>query len=111
MRELYLDNDHEIVRDMTEWDVATGEHEARSGLTLTGFISATSGGTAIHASLSKSPLDEVGSTGRYHKAVAGTDLRTHLLSYVGKTVFERVTGAGYADNEPMLVLATRPAGM
>jgi hypothetical protein len=114
MRKIAITSDWEIVRDMTEWSAATGAHVAKSGLTLTGFLSATRDGAAIHSSLSK-PLVEVGSTGRYGAATAATDHATHLnadplTSYLGRTIYERVTGTGYSDYEELTVVMVRQAG-
>ena len=109
MRRLFLGNDWQLVRDMTEWSTTTGLYVPKSGLSLTGFLSATKTGATIHATLSKS-LTERASTGEYYATVPGTDLSAQLASYVGKVIYERVTGAGYQDAEPVQVLDARPAG-
>lgn len=112
MRRIDVASNWTIVRDMTEWSASTGQHEPKSGLTLTGLLSLTPDGAAIHASLSKS-LVEVGSTARYGATTAAGDHQTHLAgapSLVGKVIYERVTGAGYEDYEPLLVTDGRQAG-
>lgn len=113
MRRIYLNSDYQIVRDMTEWSSTTGQHEPKTGLTLTGFLSTSPTGSAIHASLSKS-LVEVGTTARYGAATAATDHVTHLTSILGTAasvvIYDRVTGTGYADAEAILLTAPRQAG-
>ena len=90
-RPLYLNNnDDEPEKALTRKNATTGVTEAATGLTgLTFLLSATSTGTAIHASLSKSATER-GALGIYFAVFEGTDLHTHLNSatYVGKDVFE-----------------------
>src|SRR4051794_20401538 len=103
MRRMALGNDWEIVRDMTEFSSTTGTEAAKSGLTLTGYLSLTKTGATIHATLSKS-LTETSIAGRYAAVVTGTDLTAQLTSVLGtKTkvvIYEIVTGSGYMDFEP-----------
>ncbi len=80
IREIFLANDWNLVRDMGEWSTTTGAFAAKSGLTLTGWLSATKTGAAIHASLSKTPLSERAGTGEYYATVLGTDLTAQLAS-------------------------------
>lgn len=98
---------------MTQFDTSTGEHEPKSGLVLTGFLSLTRTGTAV-GSLTGA-MTEVGSTARYAVALLGSDIDSALTALVtaagGKLIiYERVTGTGYQDNEPLLVTAARQAG-
>jgi hypothetical protein len=107
---IYLDdNDHTIIGDATGFNTTKGTQTAQSGLTLTGFLCTTKDGTTpIHASLSVS-LTEIGGTARYYGVLDGTDLATHLATYLGETIYERITGAGVNVYTAVRVLASRPA--
>ncbi len=99
-RPLYLNgNDDEAELTLTRKNATTGAEEAATGLTgLTVYLSATPGGSAIHASLSKS-LAERGTTGIYFAVFEGTDLDTQLdnSTYRGKDVYMRVGDAANVD--------------
>jgi hypothetical protein len=99
-RPIYLNgNDDEPEHALTRKATATGAEEAATGLTsLTFYLSATPGGSAIHGSLSKT-ASERGALGIYFAVFEGTDLHTQLNSatYIGKDVYQRFGNASDVD--------------
>ena len=82
MSTIYLDNDYEPEYELTRRDESSGDEEAAAGLTgLLVWLSATDGGAAIHASLSKSLTERAGESGTYYAVIEGDDLATHLADY------------------------------
>lgn len=107
---LPLDNDWEMVWPGTRRNTATGVNEAAASLTgLTGRISDTDGGSAIHADLSKSMAERASTPGEYFAIVDGDALRTHLAtSYIGRIVWEVFgDGTNVVYSQPRLVVARR----
>lgn len=105
---IYLDNDDEPEYAAEEKD-ATRTWIPSAGLTLTVYLSATEGGSTIHATLSKSMTEASGKAGTYYARYEGTDLRTQLLASVGKDVFEAVgNGTDVLEWAARRVMATRP---
>ena len=94
MKILPLDNDWEPEWPITRKNAASGDDEPASGLAgLTARLSATDGGTTIHASLSVSLAERSGAPGVYYGTIQGDDLRAQLVTYIGKVVYE-VVGDG-----------------
>lgn len=88
MSQIELDNDFEPEKDITRKNTTTGAIEAATGLTgLTARISATDGGSTIHASLSVSVTERSAKAGTYSAIFQGDDLRTHLAGSVGIIVW------------------------
>lgn len=108
---IYLDNDHLIEKDITQPATATGVSEAAGGLTgLTGHISSTPAGATIDAALSVSLSERSSTTGRYFGVLEGDDLRTHLASLVGRTVYEVVgDGTNVYVSDARVVRDRRPS--
>lgn len=90
---IYLDgNDDEPEATATRRNATTGASEAATGLLgLTFRLSATRGGSAIHANLSKSATER-GTLGVYYATFEGVDLTAQLASYVGKEVHQTFGG-------------------
>lgn len=89
MKKLYLDNDHEMVFSGVRRNTSTGEEEAADGLlNLTGRLSATDGGAAIHADLDKAMPERASTAGQYFAVIDGDSLRTHLAASIGSVVWE-----------------------
>ena len=89
MKLISLDNDYEMEVALSRKNATTGLLEPATGLTgLTFWLSATDGGATIHATLSVSAAERAGAPGVYSAILQGTDLRTHLASYVGARVWE-----------------------
>ena len=86
---IYLDgNDDQPETTLTRKAAATGASEAATGLTgLTFKLSATRGGAAIHANLSKTATER-GVLGIFYATFEGTDLTAQLATYVGKDIFQ-----------------------
>lgn len=103
-----LDNDWELEYRATRKNSATGTLEPATGLVgLTGRLSATDAGAAIHATMSVA-LSERGSTGIYFGVLQGDDLRTQLLSLVNTTIYEVFgDGTNILTSIPRLVSAVR----
>lgn len=88
MKTIYLDSDWELEYRATRKNATTGVPEPATGLGgLTGRLSATDGGAAIHATMSVA-LTERGTTGIYFGVLQGDDLRTRLAALVGTVVYE-----------------------
>ena len=78
MKPIYLDNDYKARFLALEANDATGDMGAATGLTsIVALLSATKGGSAIHANLSVS-MTESGSTGIYYGTFQGSDLTAQL---------------------------------
>jgi hypothetical protein len=107
-----LDNDFEPEMAVTRKNTTTGVLEPAAGLTgLTFRLSATDGGTAIHADLEVTATERSGAPGVYFAILDGDKLRTHLAaSYIGKVVWE-VFGDGtnvFSSIERKIVERRRP---
>lgn len=111
MKDISLDNDWEFIWPGTRRNVATGAVEAATGLAgLTAWLSATDGGSTIHATLSKAMAERASLPGEYFAVVDGTDLRAQLAVYTGGRVWE-VFGdsANVLYSVPRKVVRTRRA--
>lgn len=109
MKTLPLDNDFEPEYAVSRKNGASGAEEAAPSLTgLTARLSATDGGSAIHASLSVSVAERTSKPGTYFGTFQGNDLRTHCASLVG-TIGYVVFGDGVnvLVSEPHLIVRTR----
>lgn len=81
---IYLDNDFEPEYYVARKNIDTRELEPVSGLSgLRVYLSATDGGTTIHADLSKLLTERASAPGYYFARYEGDDLRTHLASLRG----------------------------
>jgi hypothetical protein len=102
---IYLDND-----DIPEYyaerkNASTGAWEPAAGLSSQVVkLCATEGGSAIHATLTKTTTERASAPGYYYAQYEGDDLRTQLGSatYIGKDVFE-----AFGDGTNLLVWAAR----
>lgn len=109
---IYTDgNDDEPEEVVTRKNTSTGATEPATGLTGLSFrLSATIGGTAIHANLNKN-ASERGSTGKYYAVFEGDDLTAQLnnSTYWNTDVFQ-VFGDGVNINYNVVrrVLQHRP---
>lgn len=101
MSTIYLSNDYLAEWSLTTPNASTGDEEAADGLTLTVWLSATDGGAAIHASLSKTATERASEAGTYAATFEGTDLATHLADY--RRVWEV-----FGDSTNVLVSVARP---
>lgn len=108
MKSINLDNDWECEYKASRKNSATGTLEPATGLAgLTGRLSLTDAGAAIHATMSVA-LSERGSTGIYFGVLQGDDLRTQLLTLVGSTVYEVFgDGTNVLTSIPRLISAVR----
>ena len=102
-------NDYLIEHDAERPATTTGEGEAAAGLSgISGWISATDGGAAIHATLSVSLTERSGTPGRYFGILDGADIATRLSAYAGQFCYEVVDDGGNIESSfPIKVLPTR----
>lgn len=98
--ELPLSKDFEPEIDLTRKATTTGVSEAATGYTdVTVWISATKGGAAIHAALSKTAAERSATPGRYFALLQTADLVTQLAAYAHRTVWVVWSKAGDIESE------------
>ena len=104
-----LDNDWEFEFPVTRKNTASGKKEAAASLSgLKGWIAASKGGAAINATLEKTLAERSSTAGTYFAIVDGTDIRTHLASYVGRAVYEVFgDGTNVLTHKRRIVVETR----
>ncbi len=69
--------------------------DVRAGLTgITAWVSATRGGTAIHASLSTTLTEDSEEPGTYTATLNQTDVSAQLATYANKQVFVVINKTG-----------------
>ena len=108
MKSIVLDNDYELEVSVTRKNTSTGADEAAPALTITGRLSATVGGAAIHADLSKTLAERTSKTGTYYATIGGDALRTHLASVVNQSIYAvYVAGTAILLSIPVAVRAER----
>jgi hypothetical protein len=95
--------------DVERQATTTGDYEAYAGLSgLTMHLSATEGGSAIDASLSKSASERSAESGRQFATFDVDDLQTHLLpTYNRRTVWLVLTKSGELVGKSLACLVTR----
>lgn len=89
MKPITPGNDWTAKKKIRQDSATTDVEEPATGLgSLTALLSATDGGAAIDASLSKTPTEK-GTLGIYFATFEGADLTTHLdnATYLGKVVW------------------------
>lgn len=95
--------------DVERQATATGDYEAYSGITgVTMLLSATEGGNAIHASLSKSASERSSEPGRIYATFDVADLQSNLLpTYRNKTVWMVLSKSGELVGKSLACLVTK----
>ncbi len=107
-RVIYLDNDWTIRRRLSQWNPTTDTYEPVAGLPVTGFLSATPQGGAIHPGLSKTLAERTEVPGDYFAFIDGDALRANIADYIGRFVYEVVVVAGdYRDSARLFVTDSR----
>lgn len=95
--------------DVERQATTTGDYEAYSGITgVTMHLSATEGGNAIDATLSKSASERSAEPGRIYATFDVADLQTYLLPlYFGMQVWLVLTKSGEMVGKSLPCLVTR----
>lgn len=95
--------------DVERQNTTTGDYEAYSGITgVTMLLSATEGGAAIDASLSKSASERSAEPGRIYATFDVADLQTYLLpSYRNRTVWLVLTKSRELVGKSLACLVTK----
>ncbi len=92
---VYGGNDYLIERAMRSKVLATGAKGPAAGLVGgLGFLSATLGGEAIHASLEQPLTERTGNPGRYFCVLDAADLTDNLAEFDGLVIWECVRFPG-----------------
>lgn len=95
--------------DVERQNTTTGDYEAYSGITgVTMLLSATEGGSAINASLSKSASERSSEPGRIYATFDVADLQSNLLpTYRNKTVWLVLSKSGEIVGKALPCLVTK----
>lgn len=102
-----LSNDHAFKYAITRSNATSGAKEAATGLTLSGWFSATDGGAALTGTTT-SLAELSGKPGTYMGTLGATALTAALTPYVNRTVYEVVSQSGHLlDSVAVLVTPTR----
>lgn len=90
MKRIADNNDWELIWPGTRRNTSSGLTEAAAGLVgLQGWLSATDGGAAIHASLSKVMAERASTPGEYFAVIDGDALHAQLApTYNNQTIYE-----------------------
>ncbi len=108
-RVIYPGNDFVVERAISLRAVATGQDTSATGLAgVIGFLSATRGGTPIHASLQVTLAERGSVSGQYYGVLQGTDLSTHLTATYDETMIWECVQAG-TDYKQYVALRVRLA--
>jgi len=109
---LYLDNDFEFEYAITRKNTNTGASEVAAGLSsLQAWVSLTDGGDALDADLTVNATERPSTDGTYSGVFEGDNLRTHLETYAGTTVYVVFgDGTNVLVSDAYVVVATRRSG-
>lgn len=94
--------------DIERQATTTGDYEAYSGITgVTMLLSATKGGSAIDATLSKAATERTAELGRVYATFDVADLQSYLLpTYKNKTIYLVLAKAGEMVGKSLSCLVT-----